>query len=148
MGALIGFAIAGGIIILIIAVAAFVPRVDCSSTSLYYTGTVEFIFDGDTIQVEGCKIRLALADTPERNMPGYNDATNFTANLCPKGSSVLIDQDDLQPHDKYDRVLANVICFDKNLSEELLENGHAKILTRFCDTSEFASESWATKFGC
>ncbi|HET6517937.1 MAG TPA: thermonuclease family protein [Nitrosopumilaceae archaeon] len=148
MGALIGYAIAGGVIILIIAVAAFIPRVDCRDTSLYYRGTVEFIFDGDTIQVEGCKIRLALADTPERDMPGYFEATNFTANLCPKGSSVLIDQDDLQPHDKYNRVLANVICSDKNLSEELLENGHAKILTRFCNTSEFASESWATKFGC
>ncbi|KKM05316.1 hypothetical protein LCGC14_1755330, partial [marine sediment metagenome] len=52
MGALIGFAIAGGIIILIIAASAFIPRVDCSDTSLYYEGKVEFIFDGDTIQVE------------------------------------------------------------------------------------------------
>jgi micrococcal nuclease len=148
MGALIGFAIAGGIIIIIIAAASFIPRVNCADDSLYYTGTVEFIFDGDTIQIEGCKIRLPLVDTPEKGMAGYSEATNFTANLCPKGSSVLVDQDDLQPHDKYDRVLANVICFDKNLSQELLENGHAKILTRFCNTSEFSSESWATKFGC
>ncbi len=66
MGALIGFAIAGGIIILIITASAFIPRVDCSGTSLYYEGKVEFIFDGDTIQVEGCKIRLPLVDTPEK----------------------------------------------------------------------------------
>ena len=148
MGALIGFAIAGGIVILVIIAAALVPLVDCSDTSLYYEGKVEFIFDGDTIQVEGCKIRLALVDTPEREMPGYNEATVFTSNICPKGSIAIVDQDDLQPHDKYDRILANVICSDKNLSEELLENNHAKLLTRFCDTSEFASESWATKFGC
>ena len=148
MGALIGFAIAGGIVILVIIAAALAPHVNCNDTSLYYEGKVEFLFDGDTIQVEGCKIRLALVDTPEREMPGYNEATVFTSTICPKGSTAIVDQDDLQPHDKYDRILANVICSDKNLSEELLENNHAKLLTRFCDTSEFASEAWATKFGC
>ncbi len=84
MGALIGFAIAGGIIILIIASSAFIPRVDCGGTSLYYEGKVEFIFDGDTIQVEWCKIRLPLVDTPEKSEPGHEEATNFTASLVQK----------------------------------------------------------------
>ena len=145
MGALIGFAIAGGIIVLIVVASAFIPRVDCSDTSLYYEGKVEFIFDGDTIQVEGCKIRLPLVDTPEKGEPGYEEATNFTASLCPKGSTVLVDQDDLQPHDKYDRTLAKVICSDKDLSAELVKNGHAKISKKYCNTSEFADESWT---GC
>ncbi len=145
MGVLIGFAIAGGIIILIIAASAFIPRVDCSDTSLYYEGKVEFIFDGDTIQVEGCKIRLPLVDTPEKGEPGYEEATNFTASLCQKGSTVLVDQDNLQPHDKYHRILANVICSDKDLSVELVKSGHAKISKQYCDTSEFADESWT---GC
>lgn len=145
MGALIGFAIAGGIIILIIIASTFIPRVDCGGTSLYYEGKVEFIFDGDTIQVEGCKIRLPLVDTPEKGEPGYEEATNFTASLCPKGSTVLVDQDDLQPHDKYNRTLAKVICSDKDLSEELVKNGHAKISKQYCNTSEFADESWT---GC
>ncbi len=145
MGALIGFAIAGGIIILIIAASAFIPRVDCSDTFLYYEGKVEFIFDGDTIQVEGCKIRLPLVDTPEKGEPGYEEATNFTASLCQKGSTVLVDQDNLQPHDKYHRILAKVICSDKDLSVELVKSGHAKISKQYCDTSEFADESWT---GC
>ena len=89
MGALIGFAIAGGIIIIIILASAFIPRVNCNDISLYYEGKVEFIFDGDTLQVEGCKIRLPLVDTPEKGESGYEEATQFTANLCPKGSIVL-----------------------------------------------------------
>lgn len=142
MSALIGYAIAGGVIILIIVVAAFIPRVNCSDTSLYYEGRVEFIFDGDTIQVEGCKIRLPLVDTPEIGEPGYKEATNFTASLCPKGSTVLVDQDDLQPHDKYGRVLGKVICSGNDLSEELVNNGYAKISKQYCNTSEFADEYW------
>lgn len=106
------------------------------------------IVDGDTIHVGPFIIRPSLVDTPKRNESGFVQSTDFTSNLCPVGSIALVDQDDLQPHDKYNRLLGKVICSGKTINEELLLNNHAILRTEFCNTSEFASESWATKFGC
>ena len=61
---------------------------------------------------------------------------------------VIVNQDDLQPYDKYGRLLGEVFCGDKLLNSELLYNGLANILTQYCDTSEFAGENWAKEFGC
>ena len=41
-------------------------------------GIIEKISDGDTLYIDGKKIRLALTNTPERNETGYFDATEFT----------------------------------------------------------------------
>jgi len=120
----------------------------CQGTKLCITGTVEKIVDGDTIYVKGEKIRLSLTNTPEKNESGYSEATQFTSTLCPLGSPVTVDQDDKQPYDKFDRMVAKVFCGSKMLNEELLINNHAKILTDYCSTSEYASELWAKKFGC
>ena len=106
------------------------------------------IIDGDTIHTENYKIRLALVDTPEINEPGYSEATTFTAKMCPVGSYITIDQDDLQLYDQYDRLLANVFCNGKSLNTALLYNGHAEISTRYCSISEFSDYPWAQKFGC
>lgn len=106
------------------------------------------IIDGDTIYTENYKIRLSLVDTPEINEPGYSEATAFTAQMCPVGSYITIDQDDLQLYDQYDRLLANVFCNGKSLNTALLYNGHAEISTRYCSISEFSDYPWAQKFGC
>lgn len=106
------------------------------------------IIDGDTIHTENYKIRLALVDTPEINEPGYSEATTFTAKMCPVGSYITIDQDDLQLYDQHDRLLANVFCDGKSLNTALLYNGHAEISTRYCSISEFSDYPWAQKFGC
>ncbi|WP_179362957.1 thermonuclease family protein [Nitrosopumilus oxyclinae] len=106
------------------------------------------IVDGDTIYTTNYKIRLSLVDTPEKNESGFSEATSFTAKMCPIGSFVTIDQDDLQPYDQYDRLLANVFCNGKSLNSALLNNGHAEISTRYCSTSEFSDYSWAQRFGC
>ncbi|MEX1151954.1 MAG: thermonuclease family protein, partial [Nitrosopumilaceae archaeon] len=120
----------------------------CQGNQLCIIGTVERIVDGDTIQVNGKRIRLSLTNTPETDEPGYQQATDFTASLCSVGSSVIVDQDDKQPYDIYGRVVAKVYCSDKILNAELLYNGHANILTNYCSTSEFATEDWAKKYGC
>jgi len=109
---------------------------------------VEKIVDGDTIYVQGYKIRLSLVNTPETNEAGFSEATAFTSNLCPVGSSVIVDQDDGQPFDVYGRMVGKITCSGKLLNSELLDNGHANILTQYCTKSEFASESWARKYGC
>jgi endonuclease YncB( thermonuclease family) len=106
------------------------------------------IIDGDTIYTADYKIRLALVDTPEINEPGFSEAIAFTAQMCPVGSFVTIDQDDMQLYDQYDRLLANVFCNGKSLNSALLNNGHAEISTRYCNISEFSDYPWAQKFGC
>jgi micrococcal nuclease len=60
---------------------------------------------------------------------------------------VMIDQDDQQPYDVYNRLLGKVYCNDKILNSELLLNDHANILTQYCSTSKFAEEKWAKEFG-
>lgn len=106
------------------------------------------IIDGDTFETPNYKIRLSLVDTPEINEPGYSEATAFTAQMCPEGSYVIIDQDDLQKYDQYDRLLANVFCNGKSLNAALVNSGHAEISTRYCSISEFSNYPWAQRFGC
>ncbi|MFB5631373.1 MAG: thermonuclease family protein [Nitrosopumilaceae archaeon] len=120
----------------------------CKGTAGCFTDYVTRIVDGDTIHTASKKIRLSLTNTPETYQVGFNEATEFTKSLCPVGSKIIIDQDDLQRVDQYGRILAKVFCGDKVLNSELLYNGHANILTAFCHTSEFSSESWAIRYGC
>ena len=120
----------------------------CSGDALCVIANVERIVDGDTIYIEGYKVRLSLTNTPEKNELGFSEAVEFTKKLCPVDSIVIVDQDDKQPYDVYNRLLGKVYCGNKILNSELLFNGHANILTQYCSTSEFSSESWAQNFGC
>ena len=121
----------------------------CKGDTLCISEKIIRIIDGDTIHLEdGHKIRISLTNTPEIYQKGYNEAAKFTANLCPIGTIAIVDQDDLQPYDKFNRLVGKVICGDKILNAELLYNNHAKILTQYCSTSEFANEQWARKYGC
>lgn len=121
----------------------------CSGTQLCLTEKILRIVDGDTIYLSGgYEVRLSLVNTPERHQIGFYDASKFTAELCPVTSTVMVDQDDKQPYDAYDRLLGKVTCHNKVLNAELLYAGHADILTQYCSTSEFSDESWAQEFGC
>ena len=120
----------------------------CIGTALCLTDKIIKVVDGDTIYIKNYKIRLSLTDTPEKSQVGFSEATSFTKKLCPVGSTIIIDQDDKQKTDAYGRMVAKVTCSGKNLNAELLENRQAVILKQYCSKSEFASESWAMKFGC
>ncbi len=105
-----------------------------------YVGTVTRIIDGDTIEVDGIRVRLVGIDTPERGELGFNEATEFTASLCPVGSTAALDIDDLKPKDKYGRTLAVVYCNGVNVNAELLRQGYAEVL--YIPPSEFDPYSW------
>lgn len=120
----------------------------CSGSALCTTDRITKIVDGDTLYTQNYHIRLSLTNTPEKQEPGFSDAILFTSSLCPVGSTITIDQDDKQKTDVYGRMLAKITCSGKVLNEELLDSGHGVILQQYCKKSEFASESWATKFGC
>ena len=115
-----------------------------------FTATVSRVIDGDTLVVDECSehIRLALANTPEKDQNGWTEATAFTSKLCKVGSSVNIRQDEGQPYDVYGRIVALVYCQNKILNEELIKNNLAVISTQYCSRSIFATENWAWNNGC
>ena len=149
---IIVFAIISGAILLFYSIPIEEPELGESQMCLGTTGCfqeqVTSIVDGDTIYTDTLKIRLSLTNTPERGEDGFAEAAEFTRKLCPVGSVILVDQDDLQRVDKYGRVLGKVFCEGKLLNSELLYGGHANILTQYCSTSEFSGEAWAREFGC
>ncbi|NOZ83191.1 MAG: thermonuclease family protein [Euryarchaeota archaeon] len=103
-------------------------------------GVVERIIDGDTMVVSGFRVRLVGINTPERGEPGYEEAKNFLLELCPPGMVVRLDVDDLEPYDKYGRVLAVVYCNGVNANAELLRRGYAEVM--YIPPSEFRPWEW------
>jgi len=120
----------------------------CTGTGDCFTGRVTHIVDGDTLDVDNQRIRLALIDAPENNQPGFDEATNVVKRICKPGTEVIVDQDGMQMFDNYDRMVAKVFCDGKLINEELLKSDHATIMEYFCDKSEFSGEDWVQKYGC
>jgi micrococcal nuclease len=121
-------------------------RVDtqgCSGYAACFSGQVTQVVDGDTIKVDSDSIRFALVNTPEVGEYGYGQAKDFIGKICPPGSTVLVDEDDLQTQGSYGRMIAVVYCNGMNLNKAILDQGYGKIETSFCSKSEFADESWA-----
>ena len=121
---------------------------DCSGTAACFTGTITRIIDGDTIHVDGKSIRFSLASTPELNEPGGLEAKQLVEQICPAGSEVLVDEDDLQTESSYGRIIAVIYCDGVNINEAVLKAELGEISTFYCNTSEFANEDWAQKYGC
>lgn len=120
----------------------------CRGKALCFNGTITSVLNGDTLVIGGQKVQLALVDAPEYYQWGYRQAKKFTETLCKKGSAAIVDQDDLQPKDKYSRILGVVYCQGKNLNEELLLNSQGRIVKKYCRLSEFGDEEWAKEYGC
>jgi endonuclease YncB( thermonuclease family) len=120
----------------------------CTGKTMCISGKVKSVVDGDTLHVDTYKVRLSLVNSPERGQAGFSEATAFTKKMCKIGSAVIVDQDDKQPFDIFGRLVGKVYCSDKNLNSELLVNGHASVLKKYCTKSEFGSEGWVKKYGC
>ncbi len=122
---------------------------DCGSIWLgNRTGRVTAIIDGDTVEVEGCRIRLALIDAPEIDELNGELAKEFLESLIPVGTLVKVDQDNGQPFDIYGRIVAVIYRGSINVNAALLEDGVAKLFKRYCVVSEFSDDAWAVEFGC
>ena len=123
------------------------------SVQYIFSGIITEITDGDTLDFRilngsNITIRLSLVDTPERGEPGYEEASEFAATVCPVGSDAIFVQDSWQIVDKYDRSLGLVYCNDMMLNEMLLSSGHSEIFEIYCNESEFGSQDWAIRYGC
>jgi len=115
------------------------------------TATVSYVVDGDTIDLEGDeKVRLVCVDTPELHSDNPDEvrrayeAKGFVENLCPAGTTIGLDVDDLEREDKYGRTLAivyvNIDGSWVNLNVELLRRGYAEVL--YIPPSEFNPYNW------
>ena len=121
---------------------------ECSGTARCITGFVTKIVDGDTIHVDGVSVRFALSFAPELKGFGGTDSRDFIDTICPVGSDVLVDEDDSQTEGSFGRIIGVVYCNGVNLNSELLDAGLGYLADQFCDSSEFANDSWAQKHGC
>lgn len=66
-------------------------------------GNVTYVVDGDTLDINGIRIRLSLVNTSERGQPGYKEAKEFVKSLC-LGKNGELDVDDGQRRgDRYGR---------------------------------------------
>lgn len=108
-------------------------------------GIVNHVVDGDTLDINNVRVRLALVDTPERGQDGYNEAKDFVKNLCLNKKGQVDIDDGQRRGDRYGREIAVVYCDGININKALVENNLAKIYIRYCDVSEFAKEKWAIK---
>ena len=106
-------------------------------------GNVTHVVDGDTLDINGIRIRLSLVDTPERGQPGFKEAKEFVTSLC-LGKNGELDVDDGQRRgDRYGREIGIVYCNGVNINEKLVNGRLARIYTDYCDISEFSNERWA-----
>ena len=103
-----------------------------------YRGEVVKVVDGDTVDVVvdlgfrvTCyqRLRLLGVDTPERNEPGWAEATAFTKSLLPVGQKVYIRT---EKADSFGRYLAELKAYTypnefvaQTVNESLLASGHA-----------------------
>jgi Staphylococcal nuclease homologue len=126
----------------------------CQGQADCFRGTVTEIVDGDTIDINNVRVRLALANTPERGENGYSEAIEFVESVCSVGTTALVDEDDRQKEGSFGRLIGIVYCGDSginnrvSLNELLLERGYAVIDQDFCTVSEVSSASWAQRYGC
>jgi micrococcal nuclease len=112
------------------------------SSDIELVGIVTKVVDGDTLDINGIRIRLALVDTPEINQPGYDRAKQFVESLC-LGKKGELDVDSGQRRgDRHGREVGVVYCDGINMNDKLMSNNLARILVEFCDITEFANENW------
>ena len=91
--------------------------------------TVTYIFDGDTIEVNGEeKVRYLGMNTPESGRPYFSEATNENKKLV-EGKEVKLELD-VQTKDRYGRTLAYVCVEDTMVNLELVRRGFANKIGR------------------
>ena len=124
--------------------------INCQGLADCFEGTVTEVVDGDTLDVNNVRIRLALVNTPEVNELGYSEAKQFVESICGVGAHAKVDEDDGQKGGSFGRMIGLVYCGNNpvSLNEALLNSNQANLLQKFCSVSEFASNGWAVKYGC
>jgi DNA-binding beta-propeller fold protein YncE/endonuclease YncB( thermonuclease family) len=106
------------------------------------SGRITYVVDGDTLDINNVRIRLALVNTPEVGQEGYASAKSYVKDHC-LNKNGQVDIDDGQREGSFGREIGVVYCDGMNLNEALMANNLAVILPEFCEVSEFSHEVWA-----
>lgn len=118
------------------------PCVGSTEADMCWRGTVTRVVDGDTLDVDGKRIRLVLVDAPERGEDGHAAATARLAELCPVGARAAVDIDDAQRGGSHGRAIATVACESGGraavANAEMVKSGHASVYGEFCAVTELA----------
>jgi micrococcal nuclease len=122
------------------------PNENKKHDNIEFEGTVTYIVDGDTLDINDNRIRLALVNTPERGQEGYMDAKKLLQNLCLNKKGEVDIDDGQRRGDRYGREVGVVYCDGINVNKALMENSLAIIYSRYCDISEFSNEEWAKPY--
>ena len=90
---------------------------------------VEYVVDGDTFQANGQRVRVWGIDSPEREEPYYQAATDHLRELIDKQAieCVFIDQD------KYKRAVMRCYFEGDDISKTMVRAGMARDFTRYSD---------------
>lgn len=87
------------------------------------------VIDGDTIEIEmttRLRVRIKGVDTPERNEPGFQRATDFTRSwLRRQQGSLTLSK--VGGKDAYGRLICDLNGKSGSLSSALLESGNAEV---------------------
>ncbi len=106
------------IIIILIDLAYFYPKLTGEAIYELRTANVTKVIDGDTIETDIGKVRFLGINTPEKKMPYYNEAKSYLEEFL--GKTVEIE---VYGEDKYKRILGYVFYNDKLINKEILEKG-------------------------
>ena len=93
---------------------------------------VRRVIDGDTIEIDGTRIRLLNIDTPERGEFGYEQATAELRRLV-NGRRVKLEfaKTSEATRDKFNRVLAYVFIDDQFVNYEMIRSGWSSFYTNY-----------------
>ncbi|EDO1218683.1 thermonuclease family protein [Listeria monocytogenes] len=112
---------------------------------------LDHVVDGDTISVKfegetkAKTVRLLLIDTPESVKPNTpvqpyaKEASNYMKELV-TNSNLTLEYDSGGATDKYGRVLAYVYADGKNVNEEMLKEGFARVAYVYEPNTRYLSE--------
>ena len=112
------------------------------SEGIEISGPINYVVDGDTLEVNQIPIRLSLVNTPEVGEAGFSSAKSFVEEIC-LDKNGEVDIDGGQRQGSFGRQIGVVYCDGANLNSELMSKGYAIISTEFCEVSEFSAEPWA-----
>ena len=88
-------------------------------------GIVTYVVDGDTIEVDGVRIRFVGIDTPERGQCGYAEAKDRVVQLVEGRQVVILDSTPENVKDRYGRELGYVEVDGLDVGRQLIDEGLA-----------------------